>query len=165
LWGFEDPDGKWPKRYDGNDQFWQGYIAKDGKRSGWRDVLGPSHSLMLTMPVVKTPFTDEAFYCLIRNLFVRHTQDTGRIVPVSPHSFRHMLSKYLDELEIDDGELKSFSYVLHHSPETNKGKYVYRENMVRIAPAVKRMENILQTCVSKQKPLFSPLDLHSDLST
>jgi integrase len=86
---------------------------------------------------------------LIRNIFIYFTQETGHPVPVSPHSLRHMLSKYLDEIKIDNGEHESFSYVLHHSPETNKEKYVYREKMMRIAPAVSRMQSILESCMIK----------------
>ena len=75
---------------------------------------------------------------------IRFTQEDGKDVPVTPHSFRHMLSSYLEKIGITGEENKSFSYVLHHSPETNQGRYVFKDNMVRIAPAVKRMEQIIK---------------------
>lgn len=40
-----------------------------------------------------------------------------------------------------------FSYVFHHSPEVHQGKYVYKDNMSRIAPAVKRMNEIIRSFI------------------
>lgn len=149
LWGFNDSEEKWPNCYKGDNKLWQGFIDSKGNRQGWRDALKPKHGFMLTMPRAKTQFDDRAFYSLVRSIFVYFTQEKGHPIPVSPHSLRHMLSKYLDELEINDEEHRSFSYVLHHSPETNKEKYVYREKMMRIAPAVNRMQSILENCMIK----------------
>lgn len=151
LWGFNDSSGSWPVYHKGQDALWQGYIDKDGHRHGWRQALRPNgHDLIFTMPTGHTAYTDDAFYSMVRNVFVRFTQETGRPVPVAPHSLRHMLSKYLDELKVSDDENDSFSYVLHHSPETHNGNYVYRENMRLIAPAVKRMDQIIHNA------LFNP---------
>ena len=144
LWGFWDEDGTWPTHYKGENQRWQGYIDAEGNRCGWRAALKPDHDLVFTMPNSKTPFYDNTFCCMIRHLFVRFTQEDGKAVPVTPHSFRHMLSSYLDKIGITGEENKSFSYVLHHSPETNQGRYVFKDNMIRIAPAVKRMEQIIK---------------------
>jgi hypothetical protein len=142
LWGFDDQEHHWPV-CDEKNRHWQGYLDPEGNRLGWRAALEPEHDCMFTMPTAKTPFYERTFYSLVRNLFVRFTQEDGRPVPVSPHSIRHMLSNYLDKLAINQDEEKSFSYVLHHSPEIHQDRYVYRNNMARIAPAVKRMEHIL----------------------
>jgi hypothetical protein len=144
LWGFEDKEGHWPIRYDGANEPWQGYIDPKGNRSGWRAALDPQHDYVFTMPNAKTPFYDNTFYTLVRSIFVHFTQEWGPPVPVTPHSIRHMLSTYLSRLDVNPNEIESFSYVLHHSPETHNGHYVYSNNMIRIAPAVKRMEQIFR---------------------
>jgi len=147
LWGFWDEAGLFPCYHKGEDKHWQGAIDEAGNRCGWRAALQPQHDLVFTMPTAKTPFNDGAFGHMIRSLFVRFTQETGKAVPVTPNSFRHMLSTYLDRLGIGGEEEKSFSYVLHHSPEMHREKYVYRDNMTRIAPAVKRMEQIIRSFI------------------
>lgn len=147
LWGFEDEGGCWPLCYRGEDKHWQGYIDDCGNRAGWRAALKVDHDYMFTMPWAKTPFNAISFHALIRDIFVRFTQDDGKPVPVTPHSIRHMLSNYLDRLQINAEEEKSFSYVLHHSPEMHRGHYVYRDNMIKITPAVKRMNQILSEVV------------------
>lgn len=143
LWGFEDQEQRWPICYKKENVRWQGYIDQAGNRLGWRAALDPQHDYLFTMPSAKTPFYESTFYSLIRNLFIRFTQEDGVAIPVSPHSIRHMLSNYLDKLAISQDEEKSFSYVLHHSPEIHQDRYVYRNNMLQIAPAVKRMEQII----------------------
>jgi hypothetical protein len=147
LWGFWDEAGVFPCYHKGEHKHWQGTINKDGERGGWRAALQPQHNLMFTMPEAKTPFHKSAFYAMIRSMFVRFTQEDGKPVPVTPHSLRHMLSTYLDRLGIGGEEEKSFSYVLHHSPEVHQGRYVYKDNMTRIAPAVKRMEQIIKSFI------------------
>lgn len=145
LWGFEDKEETWPTYYRENHEHWQGHIDANGNRCGWRAALEPQHDFMFTMPIAKTAFHENSFCAMIRGIFVRFTQEDGPPVPVTPHSFRHMLSGYLDSLGISGEEEKSFSYVLHHSPEVHQGRYVYRDNMARIAPAVKRMEQIIKS--------------------
>lgn len=147
LWEFWDEDGTWPTHYKGENQRWQGYIDAEGNRCGWRAALKPDHDLVFTMPNSKTPFYDNTFCAMVRSLCVRFTQEDGKAVPVTPHSFRHMLSNFLEDIGISDKEDKSFSYVLHHSPEMRQGRYVYRDNMARIATAVKRMEQIIKSFV------------------
>lgn len=147
LWGFWDESGVFPTYYQGEDQHWQGWIDANGKRCGWRDALQPQHELMFTMPVAKTPFNGNTFCGMIRSLFVRFTQEEGEAVPVTPHSLRHMLADYLDRLGIVGEEAKSFAYVLHHSPEVHQGRYVYKNNMTQIAPAVKRMKEIIRSLI------------------
>lgn len=147
LWGFWDESGVFPTYYEGEHQHWQGWIDTNGKRCGWRDALQPQHELMFTMPVAKTPFTENTFCSMIRSLFVRFTQEEGQAVPVTPHSLRHMLANYLDRIGIAGEEAKSFAYVLHHSPEVHQGRYVYKNNMMQIAPAVKRMEEIIRSFI------------------
>jgi hypothetical protein len=147
LWGFWDEAGVFPCYHKGEHKHWQGTIDEAGNRGGWRAALRPQHDLMFTMPIAKTPFYDVAFCCMIRSLFVRFTQEDGKAVPVTPHSLRHMLSTYLDQLGIGGEEEKSFSYVLHHSPEVHRGNYVYKDNMTQIAPAVKRMDQIIRSFI------------------
>lgn len=147
LWGFEDQDGHWPTRYLNEDQHWQGYIDEQGNRAGWRAALESQHDYVFTMPEAKRPFNELGFCNLIRSIFIHFTQEEGKPIPVTPHSFRHMLSNYLDRLEINDEEEKSFSYVLHHSPEMRRGNYVYRDNMIKIGPAVRRMNQIINDIV------------------
>ncbi len=84
---------------------------------------------------------------MIRALFVHFTQESGKAVPVTPHSFRHMLSAYLDKLGVAGKEEQSFTYVFHHSLEVHQDRYVYRDNMSRIAPAVKRMDEIIRSLI------------------
>ncbi len=147
LWGFWDEAGVFPCYHKGEHKHWQGSINEAGERGGWRMALRLQHDLMFTMPNAKTPFNEGSFYCMVRSLFVRFTQEDGKAVPVTPHSLRHMLSTYLDRLGVGGEEEKSFSYVFHHSPEVHQGRYVYRDNMTRIAPAVKRMEQIIKSFV------------------
>ena len=147
LWGFWDEAGVFPCYHKGEHKHWQGTISEAGERGGWRAALQPQHDLMFTMPNARTSFNERAFCCMIRSLFVRFTQEDGKAVPVTPHSLRHMLATYLDRLGIGGEEEKSFSYVLHHSPEVHQGKYVYKDNMTRIAPAVKRMEQIIKSFI------------------
>lgn len=147
LWGFWDEAGVFPCYHKGEHKHWQGTISESGERGGWRAALQPQHDLMFTMPTARTSFDGGAFCAMIRSLFVRFTQEDGKAVPVTPHSLRHMLSAYLDRLGIGGEEEKSFSYVLHHSPEVHQGRYVYKDNMTRIAPAVKRMEQIIKSFI------------------
>lgn len=147
LWGFWDEAGVFPCYHKGEHKHWQGALNEAGERVGWRTALQPEHDLMFTMPNARTPFKEVPFYTMIRSLFVRFTQEDGKPVPVTPHSLRHMLSTYLDRLGVGGEEEKSFSYVLHHSPEVHQGRYVYRDNMTRIAPAVKRMEQIIKSFI------------------
>ncbi|MBW4474992.1 MAG: hypothetical protein KME45_32120 [Stenomitos rutilans HA7619-LM2] len=147
LWGFEDEKGVFPTYHQGEHKHWQGVMDQAGKRCGWRAALKPQHDKMFSMPVAKTPFDDVAFCSMIRALFVRFTQESGKAVPVTPHSFRHMLSTYLDKLGVAGKEEQSFAYVLHHSPEVHQGKYVYKDNMSRIAPAVTRMNEIIRSLI------------------
>ncbi|MCY7273663.1 MAG: hypothetical protein LH702_07940 [Phormidesmis sp. CAN_BIN44] len=147
LWGFEDEKGVFPTYHKGENKHWQGAIDEAGNRGGWRAALQPQHERMFSMPVAKTPFDDVAFCCMIRSLFVRFTQEGGKAVPVTPHSLRHMLSAYLDKLGVAGKEEQSFAYVLHHSPEVHQGKYVYKDNMSRIAPAVMRMDEIIRSLI------------------
>jgi hypothetical protein len=147
LWGFWDEAGVFPTYYKEQHKHWQGWIDAEGQRCGWRAALYPQHDLIFTMPVAKTPFDENAFCSMIRSLFVRFTQESGQAVPVTPHSLRHMLSTYLDRLGIAGEEEKSFAYVLHHSPEVHQGRYVYKDNMTRITPAVKRMEEIIKSFI------------------
>jgi len=144
LWGFEDTERNWPICYEQN-PLWQGYIDAEGNRMGWREALAPNgHDFFLTRPKAKDPFDAKSFCTMIQGIFTRFTQETGRPVKVSPHSMRHMLSSYLDRLELSEDEKRSFSYVLHHSPETHEESYVYRDRLRRVAPAAERMKAILQ---------------------
>lgn len=147
LWGFWDEEQIWPAYYSGENSHWQGYIDQEGNRQGWRAALQPTHSCVFTMPYARTAFYDTPFSTYIKAIFVRFTQEKGPPVPVTPHSFRHMLANYLDRLGVDGEEAKSFAYVLHHSPEMHQGRYVYRDNMQRIAPAVQRMEQIIKSFI------------------
>ena len=145
LWGFWDEEGEWPTYYKGENHHWQGYIDTDGNRCGWRTALQPQHNLMFTMPASKTPYYPNTFTSLVKSIFVRFTQEFGPPIPVTPHSLRHMLALFLELLKISKDEERSFSYVSHHSPEMRQGRYVYRDNMHRIAPAVRRMEQIIRS--------------------
>ncbi|MGB3494945.1 MAG: hypothetical protein WBA57_19600 [Elainellaceae cyanobacterium] len=147
LWGFEDTKGRWPQYHRGKNCAWQGYVNEDGDRVGWRDALKPNHDYVLTMPLARTPYQVQTFSTFVKGIFVRFTQEEGEPVPVTPHSFRHMLSTYLDRLEIGDHEKQSFSYVLHHSPEMNQEHYVYRDNLTKINPAVERMNEIIKELI------------------
>jgi hypothetical protein len=147
LVGFEDKRGNWPAYHLEENLQWQGYINAEGQRLGWRAALKPSHDFIFTMPTKNHPYYSTAFTALIRGIFVRFTQEEGPIVAVTPHSFRHMLSSYLSNIDISSAEKLSFSYVLHHSVEMHQGSYVYQDNMSRITPAVKRMEQIIRDLI------------------
>lgn len=144
LVGFEDSAGHWPICYP-DDPLWQGYIDADGCRHGWRAALKPdNHDFFFSQPRAKHPYTEQGFYSVMRAVFARFTQDTGRAVPVAPHSLRHMLSSYLDQLDLSRSERESFAYVMHHSLETQEKEYVYRDRLQRVAPAAERMKQLLQ---------------------
>ena len=144
LVGFEDSAGHWPICYP-EDPLWQGYIDADGRRHGWRAALKPdNHDFFFSQPSAKHPYTEQGFYSVIRTVFARFTQDTGRAVPVAPHSLRHMLASYLDQLDLSRSERESFAYVMHHSLETQEKEYVYRDRLQRVTPAAERMKQLLQ---------------------
>jgi hypothetical protein len=144
LIGFEDAAGHWPVCYP-DDPLWQGYIDTNGRRQGWRAALKPdNHNHFFSQPQAKHPYTEQSFYSVVRAVFARFTQDTGRAVPVAPHSLRHMLSSYLDQLDLSRSERESFAYVMHHSLETQEKEYVYRDRVQRVAPAAERMKQLLR---------------------
>lgn len=145
LFGFEDKEGKWPIYYKGKDRNWQGCITPDGKRCGWKEALKPTHDFVFTKPRTGTQYEDTDFCGLIKGIFIRFTQDDGgKPIPVTPHSFRHMLASYLDSIDVSEKERKSISYCMHHSLETHMTQYTHRENMNMIGPAVRLMNKLNQ---------------------
>lgn len=159
LFGLEDQQGKWLtyfKRkdkewhtyYNGDHAGWQGYIeqTKDGnllKKHGWREALKPEHDFVFTMSQTHRSFEDDAtsFGKVVRGGFIRFTQDlnTGKVKPVTPHSFRHMLASYTESLELTPAQEKSLAYCDHHSVEMRRGKYTFYQNMRQIKETVELM--------------------------
>lgn len=143
FFGLEDVEGKWTQYYSGKDATWQGYVDEKGERHGWRDALAPEHNCAFSGPKSCQPLTIGTFTYLVKGVFIRFTPDLerGKVVPVTPQSFRTMLATYTDS-KLTEREEKSMAYCEHHSVTMRRRAYTLSDNMRQIADAIKVMNRI-----------------------
>lgn len=144
MWwfGLDDKKGKWANYYEDENFNWQGFIDKAGNKHGWRAALKPEHDYFFSMSTARTPFTDVAFRDLVKTVFIRFTPEiVGKVVAVTPHSFRTMLATHTDG-QLTLPEEKSMAYCEHHSVEVRRARYTFLDNMKKIAPAIQVMERV-----------------------
>lgn len=99
FFGLKDEEEKWAKYHNGANAEWQGFVDEEGNQHGWREALQPDHPCTFSMPYARKPFNTQKFSALVKRIFVRFTQElgSGKITPVTPHSFRSMLATHTEQ--------------------------------------------------------------------
>ncbi|MBD1865578.1 MULTISPECIES: hypothetical protein, partial [Trichocoleus] len=143
FFGLEDEAGKWPQYYRGDNAQWQGHIDEQGQRLGWRAALKPNHDFVFCGLYSGKALEQLDFTQLVENIFIKFTPhlDRAEVVPVTPNSFRTMLTTYTAD-KLTPAEEESMAYCEHHSVATRREHYVVSDNMRQIAEAIKVMNRI-----------------------
>lgn len=115
LYGYEDESGNW-----------QGYEGENGQRSGWRDVLKPTHNFVFTRKRGK-PFSESDD---LHKLFIpTASRRTGKML--NPHLVRNIAVTHFEEKGSPEVLMKSLRQGMRHSWKTQQFTYNERKPWTR----------------------------------
>jgi len=126
----------WLNGYEDELGNWQGYIAPDGSRLGWRTVFHPNHPKVFTQKN-GDEFNSTSLYALFRSAVYRIT---GKAC--TPHLLRDSIVTYLKRSNESDNVLEALARLMAHSRQMQGHIYDRRTSQEKVEPAVEALSLI-----------------------
>ena len=126
----------WLEGYEDELGNWQGYIAPDGSRLGWRAVFHPNHSRVFTHKN-GNHFTASTLCCLFRSAIY---QITGQAC--NPHLVRDMIVTHFKRTNASDNVLEALARLMAHSRQMQAEVYDRRTSLEKVNPALEALASI-----------------------
>ncbi|HEY9830610.1 MAG TPA: hypothetical protein V6D26_08525 [Stenomitos sp.] len=107
---------------------------------GMRNFLEPSHNKVFSGRINKKAISREGFASLVKTIFNRFT-----LVPVTPHTLRHVYNTFIRDIGATDAEKESTANWMHQSKEVADRRYSHQKQAQKLRPGMDLITKINQS--------------------